>query len=36
MDIEEQERTFAAFISWVTRITIGILVFLVLLALVNG
>lgn len=36
MDIQEQEKTFAAFINWVTRGSIGIIVFLVLLALVNG
>ena len=36
MNIEVQEKTFAGFINLVTRITIGIIVFLLLLALVNG
>lgn len=36
MDIAEQERTFEGFVSWVTRASIGIVIFLVLLALVNG
>ncbi|MEL7116831.1 MAG: aa3-type cytochrome c oxidase subunit IV [Pseudomonadota bacterium] len=36
MNIDEQEKTFASFISWVTRISIGILIFLVLLAMING
>ena len=36
MDITDQERTFASFVSWITKMTIGILVFLVLLAMING
>ena len=36
MDITVQERTFASFVSWITKMTIGILVFLVLLAMING
>lgn len=36
MDIVEQERTFASFVTWVTRVTIGVIVFLILLAMVNG
>ncbi len=36
MDIEVQEETFAGFVRWVTRTTIFCLVFLVLLAIVNG
>lgn len=36
MDIAEQERTFAAFLSWTTRIVIGILVALILLYIING
>jgi len=36
MNVETQEKTFAGFITMTTRTVIGILVFLVLLALVNG
>ena len=36
MNIEVQEKTFDSFITWVTRTTIGIIIFLVLLAMVNG
>lgn len=36
MDISVQEKTFAGFITFVTRTTIIILVALVLLALING
>lgn len=36
MDISVQEKTFASFMTWVTRSTIVILVALVLLALING
>ena len=36
MDITVQEKTFDTFISWVTKGTIAIIVFLVFLALVNG
>ena len=36
MNIEEQERTFNAFIKWTMRATVAIIVLLVLLALVNG
>ncbi len=36
MDIEVQEKTFDGFVKIVTRMTIGILVALVLLAMING
>ena len=36
MNIVDQERTFAAFMTWVTRAGIVIVVVLILLALVNG
>ncbi|MEO0989443.1 MAG: aa3-type cytochrome c oxidase subunit IV [Pseudomonadota bacterium] len=36
MDIDVQEKAFGAFVSYVTRSVIVILVFLVLLALING
>lgn len=36
MDISVQEKTFAGFMSMVTKTTVVILVALVLLALVNG
>lgn len=36
MDIAEQERTFEGFVNWVTRGSIGIVIFLVLLAMING
>ena len=36
MDVTVQERTFAGFVSWITRATIIILVFLVFLAMING
>ena len=36
MDISVQEDTFAGFMKWVTRTTIGILVFLVFLAMVGA
>lgn len=36
MDIEVQEQTFDGFVRWVSRATIYILVFLVLLAMING
>ena len=36
MNIEVQEATFAGFVNWITKCSIGIIVFLVLLALVNG
>ncbi len=36
MDIKAQEKTFAGFIKFTTYTIIGILVFLVFLALVNG
>ncbi len=36
MDITGQEKTFDSFIWFVSRGTIGIIVFLILLALVNG
>lgn len=36
MDISVQEKTFAGFMTFVTRATIIILVALVLLALING
>ena len=36
MDITVQEKTFESFVNWVTRSTIGILIFLVFLAIVGG
>lgn len=36
MDIKDQERTFDGFVKFTTYTVIGILVFLVFLALVNG
>lgn len=36
MDIEEQEKTFEGFITWVTRSSIAIIVGLILLAIING
>lgn len=36
MDITVQEKTFNGFMSMVTKTTIGIIVFLIFLALVNG
>ncbi|MDF1872814.1 aa3-type cytochrome c oxidase subunit IV [Vannielia sp.] len=36
MDCSEQQKTFDGFISFVTKSTIGIIVFLIFLALVNG
>lgn len=36
MDIKSQERTFEGFIKFTTYAVIGILIFLVFLALVNG
>lgn len=36
MDIEAQEKTFDGFIRLVSNTVIGILVFLIFLALVNG
>jgi hypothetical protein len=36
MDISVQEKTFDSFIWFVSRGTIGIIVFLIFLALVNG
>ncbi|MBD3679724.1 MAG: aa3-type cytochrome c oxidase subunit IV [Rhodobacteraceae bacterium] len=36
MDIAEQEKTFAGFISWTIKTTVVILVALVLLAMING
>lgn len=36
MDIEDQEKTFAGFIRWVTRATIAIIIGLILLAIING
>ncbi len=36
MDIKVQEKTFNGFMSMVTKTTIGIIVFLIFLALVNG
>lgn len=36
MDISEHEKTFDNFMRICTRMTIGILVFLVFLAIVNG
>lgn len=36
MDITDQEKTFEGFINWVVRTTVGIIVFLILLAMING
>ena len=36
MDITVQEKTFDGFMTMVSRVTIGIIVFLVFLALVGG
>ena len=36
MDISEQERTFASFMTLTTKTVIGIIVLLILLYLVNG
>ena len=36
MDITEQERTFEAFVRWIIRTVIVIVVGLILLAIVNG
>jgi hypothetical protein len=36
LDVKEQEKTFAAFVTLTTRTVIGIIVFLILLAIVNG
>lgn len=36
MDIETQEKTFASFMTWVTRTVIAIIVALILLYLING
>lgn len=36
MNIEVQEKTFAGFVTWVTRGTVAIIVGLILLAIVNG
>lgn len=36
MDIKDQEKTFAGFMKFTTYTVIGILVFLVFLAIVNG
>ncbi len=36
MNISAQEDTFSGFVRWVTRATIYILIFLVLLAMING
>lgn len=36
MDIKEQEKTFNGFVKFTTYTVIGILVFLVLLAMING
>ncbi len=36
MDIKDQERTFDGFMKFTTYTVIGILVFLVFLAIVNG
>jgi len=36
MDIKDKEKTFAAFVTLTTRVVIGIIVFLIFLALVNG
>ncbi len=36
MNIEVQEKTFNSFMSMVTKVAIGIVIALVLLALING
>ncbi len=36
MDIKDQEQTFAGFVKFTTYTVIGILIFLVFLAMVNG
>ena len=36
MNTDVQEKTFNSFITWVTRMSIGIIVFLILLAMING
>lgn len=36
MDIKTQEKTFAGFVKFTTYSVIGIIIFLILLALVNG
>lgn len=36
MDIKDHEKTFEGFVKFVTYAVIGILIFLVLLAMVNG
>ena len=36
MDITVQEKTFDGFMKWVTRTTIGIIIFLIFLALVGA
>jgi len=36
MDITEQKKTYDTFVSWSTKASIGIIVFLIFLALVNG
>lgn len=36
MDIKDQEKTFDGFVKFTTYSVIGILVFLVLLAMING
>ena len=36
MDITTQEKTFASFVTWVTRTVVAIIVALILLALING
>lgn len=36
MDTTEQEKTFSAFLTWVTRTTIVIVAVLIFLALVNA
>lgn len=36
MNIEVQEKTFAAFVTWITRTAIVTIVGLILLAMING
>jgi hypothetical protein len=36
MNTDVQEKTFAGFVTLVTRVVIAIIVFLILLALING
>lgn len=36
MEIEEQEKTFEGFIQYVTWAAVAIIVFLILLAMING